>query len=116
MTDLPTYDETVTASDLLENTHPGQMLRGDYLEPLGITPYKLAKGTGLSQTHVSEIMRGQRSITPMTSLLLGKFLGMSARFWLNLQNHHDLIEAQRANPERLERVIPYADLPPRPGV
>lgn len=116
MTDLPTYDEAVTASDHLENTHPGQMLRGDYLEPLGITPYKLAKGTGLSQTHVSEIMRGQRSITPMTSLLLGKFLGMSARFWLNLQNRHDLIEAQRANPKRLERVVPYADFPPRPGV
>lgn len=104
----PTHDEAVTNPDLLENTHPGQMLHEDYLEPLGITPYRLAKGTGLSQTHVSEIMRGQRSITPMTSLLLGKFLGMSARFWLNLQNRYDLIEAQRANPERLEQVVPYA--------
>ncbi len=111
-----THGEATIASDLLENTHPGQMLREDYLEPLGITPYKLAKGTGLSQTHISEIMRGQRSITPMTSLLLGKFLGMSARFWLNLQNHHDLIEAQRAYPERLGRVVPYTAFPPRPGI
>ncbi len=93
--------------DALENTHPGQMLREDYLEPLNITPYKLAKGTGLSQIHVSEILRGQRNITPMTSLLLGKFFGMSSRFWLTLQNRHDLIEVQRANPQRLEQVVPY---------
>lgn len=92
----------------LENTHPGQMLSEDFLEPLGITPYKLAKGTGLTQSHVSEILRGQRSITPMTSLLLGKFFGMSARFWLNLQNHYDLIEAQRKHPKRLEQVVPFA--------
>jgi len=100
----------VTSPDLLENTHPGQMLREDYLEPLGITAYKMATGTGLSQIHVSKILRGQRSITPMTSLLLGKFFGVSERFWLNLQNHYDLIEAQRANPKRLAQVIPYAGL------
>ena len=46
----------------------------------------------------------------MTSLLLGKFFGISPRFWLNMQNHYDLIEAQRANPERLERAVYYADL------
>ncbi len=96
--------------DLLENEHPGRMLKEDYLEPLGMTAYKLAKGTGLSQIHVSETLRGQRSITPMTSLLLGKFFGISARFWLNLQNHYDLLEAQRANPERINQVVYYADL------
>ena len=96
--------------DLLENEHPGQMLKEDYLEPLGITAYKLAKGTGLSQIHVSEILRGQRSITPMTSLLLGKFFGISPRFWLNLQNHYDLLEAQRSNPERVNQAVYYADL------
>lgn len=95
-------------ADLLENTHPGQMLSEDFLEPLGITPYKLAKGTGLTQSHVAEILRGQRSVTPMTSLLLGKFFGMSARFWLNLQNRYDLIEAERKHPKRLEQVVPFA--------
>lgn len=98
------------ASELLENEHPGLALRQDYLEPLGITAYKLAKGTGLSQIHISEILRGQRSVTPMTSLLLGKFFGISPRFWLNMQNHYDLLEAQRANPERIERAVYYADL------
>jgi len=98
------------APELLENEHPGQALREDYLKPLGITADKLAKGTGLSQIHISEILRGQRSITPMTSLLLGKFFGISPRFWLNMQNHYDLIEAQRANPERLKQGVYYADL------
>lgn len=99
-----------TNTELLENEHPGQALREDYFEPLSITAYKLAKGTGLGQIHISEILRGQRSITPMTSLLLGKFFGISPRFWLNMQNHYDLLEAQRANPERIKQVVYYADL------
>ena len=103
-------DEKELVPGLLENEHPGKMLKEDYLEPLGITAYKLAKGTGLSQIHVSEILRGQRGITPMTSLLLGKFFGISPRFWLNLQNHYDLLEAQRANPERINQAVYYADL------
>ena len=93
-----------------ENEHPSKALREDYLEPLGITAYKLAKGTGLSQIHISEILRGQRSVTPMTSLLLGKFFGISPRFWLNMQNHYDFLEAQRANPERIKQAVYYADL------
>jgi addiction module HigA family antidote len=96
-------------NELLENTHPGLMLREDYLEPLGITAYKLAKSTGLTQTHVSELLRGERNITAMTSLLLGKFLGVSPRFWLNLQNRFDVIEAERTHRERLEKVRPYTE-------
>jgi len=95
--------------ELLENTHPGRMLREDYLEPLGLTAYKVAKGTGLTPIHVSELLRGERNVTPLTSLLLGKYLGMSPRFWLNLQNRHDVIEAQRHQQERLERVTPYRE-------
>ena len=94
-------------NELLENTHPGIMLQEDYLEPLGITAYRLAKATGLTQTHVSELLHGKRSITPTTSLLLGKFLGMSPRFWANLQSRHDFIEAERTNAERVEKVVPY---------
>ena len=97
-------------NDFLENEHPGQALREDYLEPLGITAYKLAKGTGLSQIHISEILRGQRSITPITSVLFGKFFGISPRFWLNMQNHYDLLEAQRANPAKIDQAVYYADL------
>ena len=77
---------------------------------MGITAYKLAKGTGLSQIHVSEILRGQRSITPMTSLLLGKFFGVSPRFWLNMQNRYDILKAERTYPERIQKATYYADL------
>ncbi len=107
---MPDDPQEIHENDFLENVHPGQMLSEDFLEPLGITAYKLAKGTGLTQSHVSEILRGQRSITLMTSLILGKFFGMSPQFWLNLQNHYDLIEAQRKAPNRLERVVPFAGL------
>ena len=93
------------AATLLENTHPGFMLREDFLQPFGITPGALADSLGLSRTHISKLLHGQRKITPLTSLLLGKFFGMSARFWLNLQNHYDLIEAQRKAPSRLEKII-----------
>ena len=95
--------------ELLENTHPGLMLREDYLEPLGLTAYKVAKGTGLTPIHISELLRGERNVTPLTSLLLGKYLGMSPRFWLNLQNRHDVIEAQRNQQDRLARVTPYRE-------
>ena len=95
--------------ELLENTHPGLMLREDYLEPLGLTAYKVAKGTGLTPIHISELLRGERNVTPLTSLLLGKYLGMSPRFWLNLQNRHDVIEAQRSQQDRLARVTPYRE-------
>ncbi len=94
-------------TDFLENVHPGQMLRDDFLQPLGITPATLAGSLGLSRTYVSKVLHGQRKITPLTSLLLGKFFGMSAPFWLSLQNHHDFIEAQRKAPNRLERVVPF---------
>jgi len=95
-----------TADMLLENTHPGLMLREDFLQPLGITPGKLTESLGLSRSYVSKLLHGQRKVTPMTSLLLGKFFGMSAQFWLNLQNHHDLIEALRRNSNRLDKIVP----------
>jgi addiction module HigA family antidote len=97
-----------TEDELLENAHPGEMLRVDFLEPLGITPYALAKGTGLSPIHVSDLLRGKRNITPLTSLLLGEFFGMSPEFWLGLQNRHDIIEVRRTQAERLRRVVPFA--------
>ena len=95
---------------MLENVHPGAMLREDFLEPLDVTPYRLAKATGLSAIHISEILKGKRNITPTTSLLLGRFFGLSPRFWLNLQVRHDLIEAERNNKSKIDRVVPLASL------
>jgi antitoxin HigA-1 len=78
----------------LPNVHPGEVLREDYLVPLGKTAYWLAKGIGMSSTAVGQILRGQRRITPETALRLSRFFGASAQFWLNLQAAYDLEEAQ----------------------
>jgi addiction module HigA family antidote len=103
-------DVMPNTTDLLDNEHPGGMLKEDFLDPLGITPYRLAKSLGLTPIHVSDILHGRRAITPATSLLLGKFFGLSPSFWLTLQSRHDLIAAQRVSADRLARVTPYADL------
>jgi addiction module HigA family antidote len=71
------------------------MLREDFLDPLGITSYRLAKATGLSQSHVAELLKGKRSFTPETAIRIGEALGTSAEFWVNLQARHDLIETRR---------------------
>ncbi len=69
---------------------PGEILQTEFLEPLDITPYRLARATGLSQTRISEVIHGKRRITPDTALRLSKALGLSERFWLNIQNDYDI--------------------------
>jgi antitoxin HigA-1 len=80
----------------LPNIHPGEILREDYLIPLGMSVYRLAKGLHMTQTAVSQILSGKRSITALTAMRLERFMGASARFWLNLQSAYDLEEAHRA--------------------
>ena len=93
--------------DLLPNPHPGTLLKEDFLDDMGITPYRLAKDTGLTQTHVSELLKGRRSLTAKTALLLGKFFGTSPQYFLNMQARYEMIEAQREIGDRLERVRVY---------
>lgn len=69
---------------------PGEILQTEFLEPLNITPYRLAQATGLSQTRISEVIHGKRRITPETALRLSKALGLSERYWLNIQNDYDI--------------------------
>ena len=73
---------------------PGEILRTEFLEPLGITQYRLAQATGLPQTRISEIVRGKRAITTQTALRLSKALGVDDRFWINIQSDYD-IEIER---------------------
>lgn len=82
---------TVRAHDPIT---PGEILLTEFLEPLGITQYRLAQATGLPQTRISEIVRGRRSITTDTALRLSKALGVDDRFWINIQIDYDL-EIQR---------------------
>lgn len=76
----------------LPNIHPGQVLSEEFLVPMGISAYRLAKDIGIPQTRVSQIIKGERRVTADTALRLSKYFGISAKFWLGLQNDFDLEE------------------------
>lgn len=80
--------------DRIPNIHPGEVLKEEFLLPMGISAYRLAKDTGLPQTRISEILREKRRITADTALRLGKYFGVSPRFWLGLQDDYDLEEGR----------------------
>ena len=80
--------------DKLKNVHPGEVLKEEFLDPLGITAYRLAKDTGLPQTRVSQILKGARRVTADTALRLSKYFGNTPKFWLGLQDDFDLEELQ----------------------
>ena len=89
----------------LENVHPGEILEKDFLEPLGLTAYALAKGIGVDQTRVSQLIKGKRSFTADTAIRLSKFFKMSAEFWLNAQSRFDLVQ-------EMEHMENYQDIEP----
>lgn len=70
--------------------HPGEILLLEFLEPLGISQYRLAKETNVPPRRINEIVKGMRAITANTALRLARYFGTSDRFWLNLQSHYDL--------------------------
>lgn len=70
--------------------HPGEILMEEFLEPMGISQYRLAKDISVPPRRINEIVHGKRSITADTALRLGRFFGMSPHFWLNLQTRYDL--------------------------
>lgn len=70
--------------------HPGEILLKEFLEPLGVSQYRLAKDIGVTPRRINEIVHGRRAITADTALRLGRFFNMEAQFWLNLQSHYDM--------------------------
>jgi len=76
----------------LRNIHPGEILKEEFLEPMKISAYRLAKETHVDQTRISEIINQKRSITADTALRLAKFFGNTPQFWLGLQNDYDIEE------------------------
>lgn len=74
----------------LEPVHPGEILLEEFIEPLGITQHRLAVAIGVPPRRINEIVHGKRRITADTALRLGRYLGTSAQFWINLQSHYDL--------------------------
>lgn len=92
----------------LKNIHPGEVLKEEFLGPMGISVYRLSKETGLSQTRISQIIKGERSITAETALKLGKFFGVPAEFWLNLQTLYDIEEAQKRYKKDIESIHTFS--------
>ncbi|MDZ4685095.1 MAG: HigA family addiction module antitoxin [Planctomycetaceae bacterium] len=82
--------------------HPGEILLEDFLKPMSLTQYRLAKGLGVSARRINEIVHGDRAITADTALRLARFFGTSELFWLNLQTNFDL-ETER---DRLRTRLP----------
>ena len=85
--------------------HPGEVLREDFLKPLHLSQYALAKAIGVPQIRISEIVNGKRAITPYTALRLARYFGTSAEFWINLQAMHDLTKARMQSGGAIERDI-----------
>lgn len=79
----------------LNNNHPGEVLQQEFLGPMNITAYRLAKETHLPQTRISEILKGNRRITADTAVRFSLYFGTSAKFWLGLQDDYDIEEEHR---------------------
>jgi len=92
-------------SKMLENITPGEILEEDFLKPMGLSQYRLAKDIGVPPRRINEIVKGERAITADTALRLGRFFKMSAQFWLNLQSHYDLEIMEDRLGSRLEREV-----------
>ena len=84
--------------------YPGIILLEDWLKPLGLTQYALAKAIGVPPRRINEIVKGQRSITADTALRLAAFFGTDAQSWLNLQGHYDTEKARAAMADVLARI------------
>ena len=83
---------------------PGEMLQEEFLKPLGLTPYRLAKDIDVPATRVYDIVSGKRSVTAETDLLLCRYFGLSDGWWLAVQAHHDTQKARRELGARLKKI------------
>src|ERR687893_2952398 len=85
--------------------HPGELLREEFLEPMGITAYQLAKDIGVPAPRGYDIVAEKRGISPDTALRLSRYFGMSEGYWINAQAHYDLEVAKDQEGDRIEREV-----------
>jgi len=90
----------------LQNIHPGEILLEEFMLPLGISAYRLAKEVYIPQTRISEILKGRRRVTADTAIRLARFFGTSAKFWLSLQDDYDLEQEQKMLANQLMEIKP----------
>jgi antitoxin HigA-1 len=95
----------MTMATTLPAVHPGEVLLEEFLEPMGLSQYRLAKDVSVPPRRINEIVHGKRAVTADTALRLARYFGTTPRFWLNLQAQYDLdVEADRLG-DRLDREI-----------
>ncbi|MFM0715955.1 HigA family addiction module antitoxin [Paraburkholderia strydomiana] len=109
----------IDTGDTIPDIHPGEILRSEFLEPLGMSVNALALALRVPAPRINDVVRGKRAISADTALRLQRYFGASAQFWLNLQIAYDLRIATAAAGEQIEREIepmPRADRPTMPKV
>jgi addiction module HigA family antidote len=87
--------------------HPGEVLREEFLVPMGLSPYALAKACGVPRTRIERIAREEMGITADTALRLSRYFGTTPGFWLNLQSRYDLLTAERKIGRALKKIAPH---------
>ena len=90
--------------------HPGEILDEEFLKPLAITEYRLAKDIAVPARRINEIVHGNRSISADTALRFAMYFGTSAEFWLNLQSRYDLLIEQECSGKRIEKEVKRLEL------
>lgn len=98
----------------LKPIHPGVILREEFMKPMGITQYRLAKDLSVKPLRISEIVRSKRGITADTALRLGRYFGLSAAYWMNLQALYEIEVAEDFLEDRLEEEVTPRERVPDP--
>ena len=88
----------------LQNIHPGEILKDEFLIPLKISAYRLSKDLNIPQTRISQILKGERRITADTALRLSSYFGNSAKFWMGLQDDYDIEEKKASHHDEFKRI------------
>ena len=101
-------EEMEVGADRLPPIHPGTILNEEFLLPMDITQYSLAKSIGVDARRIHSIVHGKRAITAETALLFSRFFGNSAEFWMGLQSQYDLEMTEDRLGERLDKVEAYS--------
>ena len=101
-------DITDPDAELIRSVHPGDILKHDFLDPLGLSVYALAIAIHVPRTRLNDIVLGRRAVTAETALRLARYLGTTAAFWTGIQSQYDLEMAQRGLGRVLEEIAPRA--------
>lgn len=107
--ELRNMDFSDVADGNIDPVHPGEILLYDFLQPLKISQYRLAKEIGVQQRRISEIVKGKRSVTPDTGLRLSRFFGLNDNFWIGLQADYDMVITKKKLSDTLNKIKPVVN-------